>query len=134
MGERMRSSNSSRSFGNVGRLGTFLALGDFELDRVSFLQTFVAFGSDRTVVHKDVGSIVTTDESVAFGIVEPFDRTFQTFHVRPLRQASFSGASYRESRGLPSDFCEQLCGGGRGLSRSHITRETSYFRLFGPFW
>lgn len=43
-------------------------------------------------MHKDIWPGVTTDKPVAFGIVEPLDRTFQTFHVRPLRQALFLGS------------------------------------------
>jgi hypothetical protein len=34
-------------------------------------------------VNEHIRSIVATQEAVSFGIVEPFDGAFQTFHVRP---------------------------------------------------
>ena len=33
---------------------------------------------------ENIGSIVTTEEAVSLGVVEPLDGAFQTFHVRPL--------------------------------------------------
>ena len=82
----------SSTLRNVGGLGSFLTLGDFEFYLVAFLQAFVAFRSDRAVVHKDIGAICTPYEPVAFGVVEPLNRSFQTFHARPSFRTSFWGA------------------------------------------
>jgi hypothetical protein len=75
---------TSRGLGNIGRLRTLRALGYLELNLVAFLQALVTLGGDSTVVDKNVRSIFTSEETIAFGIVEPLDGTFQTFHVRPL--------------------------------------------------
>ena len=75
---------SSGAFADVRRLRSLLAVGDFELHRVAFLQALVAFRSDRAVVYKNVGTIRASDEPVAFCIIEPLYRAFQTFHVPPL--------------------------------------------------
>lgn len=83
-----RSGNTSRSFCDVRCLWAFLTLSYFKLHSVTFLQALVALGSNRAVMHKDIRSIFAADESVALGIIEPLDRTFQSFHVRPLRQSS----------------------------------------------
>jgi hypothetical protein len=65
-------------FGYVTGLGTFLALHDLKLYLVAFLQAFIAFGSDGAVVNKNVRAVVTTDEPEAFGIVKPFNCSFNT--------------------------------------------------------
>ena len=75
-----------RCFANVRCLRTFLPLADFEFDCVPLLQALVALRGNGAVMHKDIRPGIATDEPVAFGIVEPLDRTFQTFHVRPPRQ------------------------------------------------
>jgi hypothetical protein len=64
------------SFLDVGRLRTFLAFDDFEFDIVSFLETLVPLGGDGAVVNKNVGAIFSTDEPVAFWVIEPLYRTF----------------------------------------------------------
>lgn len=124
---------SSGCFANVGRLGTFLSLSNLELDGVSFLQALITFSRDRTVMHKDVGSIVTTDEAVAFGIVKPFHRTFQTFHVRPLRQASRLAVPNRDCRAcLP--ILRHIVRRGWGAVKDSGHKQRGYFRDFRPFW
>jgi hypothetical protein len=35
-------------------------------------------------VNKNIRSIVAAEEAVSFGVVEPLDSAFQTFHLRPL--------------------------------------------------
>ena len=64
-------------FAYLVSLWPFLALDDLKLDIVAFLQGLVALCRDGTVVNKNVGSIVTSNESEAFSVVEPFDFTFQ---------------------------------------------------------
>lgn len=55
------------------RLRAFLSLDNIELHLVAFLQTFVPIDLDGAVVHENVRSVVPSDESVPFRIVEPFD-------------------------------------------------------------
>ena len=45
------------SFHDVRSLGTLLALGDFELDLITFLQALVAFRGDGAVVHEHIRPI-----------------------------------------------------------------------------
>ena len=86
-----------RSFCNIRSLRTFGALGDLELNLIAFLQALVSFRRNRAVVHKDVSSIFAADKTVPLGIVEPLHRTFQAFHLRPLRARTLPVAS-RASR------------------------------------
>src|SRR5580658_580023 len=85
----------SGALGDVGGLRSLLSFGDFELHRVAFLQALVALGSDCAVMYKNVRAIRAPDEAVALCVIEPLDRTFQTFHVPPL--------SARPSVGEPKD-------------------------------
>src|ERR1700691_1534004 len=75
---------TSGAFPNVCRLWSLLSFGDFDLHRVTFLQAFVSLRSDGAVMYKNVGPIRAPDEPVAFCVIEPLDRAFQTFHVPPL--------------------------------------------------
>src|SRR4249920_1751030 len=56
---------------DVFRLGSLLALGDVELDLLSFLQAAVAAAGDRAEVHEHVRGALDRDEAVAFVAVEP---------------------------------------------------------------
>src|SRR5215472_3653720 len=69
----------------VCRLRAFLSLDNFEFHVIAFLKTLITFGGNRAVVHKNIRPFVAPDESVAFGVVKPFDRTFHAFHFRPPR-------------------------------------------------
>src|SRR5437660_5822230 len=40
-------------------------------------------------MHKHVGSILTSDKAIPFGIVEPLYCAFHTFHIRPLEHVLF---------------------------------------------
>lgn len=73
-----------RSFVYVGSLRSFLALDDLEFHRVTLLQALVSLGRDRAVVYENIRTAIPTYETVAFRIVKPLNRTFQTFHLRPL--------------------------------------------------
>jgi len=118
-----RSGNTSGSFCDVRGLRAFLSLSDFEFHSVTFLQALVAFGSNCAVMHKDIRSILTADESVTLGIIEPLDRTFQSFHVRPLRQSyPPSRRSQGEMKVVPAEFWAHCAAGGRGCQGgcSHI--------------
>ena len=45
------------SFHDVRSLGTLLALSDFELDLITFLQALIALRSDGAVVHEHIRPI-----------------------------------------------------------------------------
>src|SRR5580692_3719170 len=61
-------------------------------------------------MHKHVCPVIPADKSISFGIVEPLDRTFQTFHLRPLGHRTFLIQS------MPSDFLP-FSGYSKRLSR-----------------
>ena len=79
-----------RRLAYVCRLRSFLSLHDLELDGIAFLQAFIAFGRNCTVVNKHIGPIITPDKSVTLRVIEPLDGSFQSFHVRPPSTFSFS--------------------------------------------
>ena len=76
--------------GNICRLRAFWTLGYLKLYLVTFLQALIAFGRDGAVMHEHIGSSVTSDEAITFGVVEPFHRAFQTFHFAPPRARAWS--------------------------------------------
>ena len=47
---------------------------------IAFLQAFVPFACDCTVVNKDICATVSPDETVSLRVIEPFDGTLQTLH------------------------------------------------------
>src|SRR5208282_6137024 len=67
----------------VFRLGSLLALGDVELDLLSFLQAAVAAAGDRAEVHEHVRATLDRDEAVAFIAVEPLHSALR--HLDLLR-------------------------------------------------
>src|SRR6185312_11247908 len=62
------------------RLGTFLTVYDVELDFVAFFERFISVQLNRRVVDEYVRSVITPDESVALGVVEPLHLTFVLSH------------------------------------------------------
>ena len=78
----------SGGLGNVRCLRSFLTLSDFEFHWVTFLQALVSLGSNCAVVNKYVRAIRASDEPVSFGVIEPLDGSFQTFHVPPSFRTS----------------------------------------------
>src|SRR6266516_157626 len=56
---------------DVFGLGPLLALGDVELDLLSFFQAAVAAAGDRAEVHEHVRAALDCDEAIAFVAVEP---------------------------------------------------------------
>lgn len=65
---------------HIGRLRPLLSLGDFELYLITFLKAFIPLGCDGAVVNKNVGTIRTSDEPVAFCVIEPL---YRAFHLSP---------------------------------------------------
>ena len=65
---------------NCIRLGTFLAFYDVELDFVAFFERFVSIQLYRRVVDEYIRPVITSDESVALGVVEPLNLSFVLSH------------------------------------------------------
>src|SRR5256885_7461978 len=68
---RRRLGKASAGDLDVFRLGPLLALGDVELDLLSFLQAAVAITSDCAEMHEHVLAALDRDEAIAFVAVEP---------------------------------------------------------------
>ena len=64
-------------------LWPFLALNDVEFHFVAFFQGFIAVELNRRVMHENIWPVITSDESVALGIVEPLNLTFELSHRLP---------------------------------------------------
>ena len=79
-------------FSYVRRLRSFLALGDFELHRVAFLQALISLRTNRAVVNENVWPIRAPNEPVPLGVIEPLNGSFQSFHVPPFFCTSLLGA------------------------------------------
>jgi hypothetical protein len=62
-------------------LRAFLALNDLKFHLIAFLQAFVAFRGDGAVMDEHVGSVLVTDETKSFSVVEPFDLTANSCHL-----------------------------------------------------
>ncbi len=101
---------SLRSFGDVSGLRTLLSLGDLELYLITFLKTFVAFRSNRAVVHEDIGAIVPSDEAVALSIVKPFTVPFRRSTYAPSGTFSFAEAVPLQLRQLCCHWREAVKG------------------------
>ena len=65
-------------------LWTLLTLNDVEFDVIALFQGFVPIQLNRRVVDEYVGPVFTSDESVAFGVIEPLDFSFVLSHRPPL--------------------------------------------------
>src|SRR5271157_4130769 len=72
---------------DVFRLGSLLALGDVELDLLSFLQAAVAAAGDRAEVHEHVRAALDRDEAVAFVAVEPLHSALRHLDLLVVRAA-----------------------------------------------
>ena len=77
----------SGAFAYIGRLRSLLSFGDFELYLITFLQAFITLGRDGAIVNKNVGTVDTSDEPVAFCVIEPLYRAFHrsTYPLRTSR-------------------------------------------------
>jgi hypothetical protein len=69
----------------ISRLWPFLSFSNFKLHLITFLKTFVALGCDRAVMNKNIGTIPTADEPVAFCVIEPL---YCAFHLSPFFRPS----------------------------------------------
>ena len=64
-------------------LRPLLTLNDVEFDVVPFFERLVAFQLNRGVMDEYIGPVITSNESVALGVVEPFHLTFVLSHRLP---------------------------------------------------
>src|ERR1700691_5319480 len=62
------------------RLWAFLPFNNIELDLVAFFQRLVPIKLDCRVVDEYIRSVLTSDESVALGVVEPLNLSFVLSH------------------------------------------------------
>jgi len=66
-------------FGDIARLGAFLAFDNVKLDALPFGQGFESVTPDCREVHKNVRTVILLDEAKPLGIVKPLDCTFCHF-------------------------------------------------------
>jgi hypothetical protein len=77
------------------RLWAFLSLNDVKFYFVAFFQTFISIDLDGAVMNKNVRSIVSSDKSVPFGVVEPLDLSGVLRHeTYPSLKADSGWGSY----------------------------------------
>ena len=62
------------------RLRTLLPLDDIELHIIALFQSLVAIQLNCRVVDENIRPVITSDESVALGVVEPLDFAFVLSH------------------------------------------------------
>lgn len=62
----------------VGRLRPLRPFYDLELNGIALLQRTITVTRDRSVMDKNVGTVVTANESETFRVIEPLDLTLQT--------------------------------------------------------
>ena len=86
--------NGLRNFGDIAGLRTLLALDDFKLYLIAFLQAFVAFAADRAIVNEYIRPVVATDKAEAISIVEPLDHSSDTSHFSHLLAPLLNPASW----------------------------------------
>jgi hypothetical protein len=94
----IRTTVGSGSFADVSCLLTLRSLRNFKLYRVAFLKTFVSFRIDGTVVHEYIRAIITSNETIPLGVIEPLDGSFQSIHLKPPGTNSFAAEA------VPTDF------------------------------
>lgn len=61
-------------------LGSLLPLNNIKLDLVAFFEALVPVELNCAVMNENVGSILTTDETITFRVVEPLDLPFICRH------------------------------------------------------
>jgi hypothetical protein len=64
-------------------LRPLLTLNDVEFDVVPFFERLVAFQLNRGVMDEYIGPVITSNESVALGVIEPLHLTFVLSHRLP---------------------------------------------------
>ena len=64
---------------DVGSLGPFRTLYDFEFNGITLLKSAIAIADDRRVMNENVSAVLASNEAETLGIVEPLDLAL---HVR----------------------------------------------------
>jgi hypothetical protein len=72
----------------VGSLWSFGSLDNFKFHGIALLKGAVALAGNGGIVHEHIRAVISTDKSVAFGIVEPLDRSLHA-HVLLARFKCF---------------------------------------------
>ena len=62
-------------FNDVDCLEAFVSLGDFKLNHLAIVQGLEPVALNRRVMHKNVSSPLSFDETITFRVVEPLDPT-----------------------------------------------------------
>ena len=62
------------------RLGAFLTLDDVKFNVIALFQRFVSVQLDCGVMNEHIRPVFTSDESIALGVIEPLDLTFELGH------------------------------------------------------
>ena len=65
---------------NSVRLRTFLPLDDVEFHVIALFQSLVTIQLDCRVVNENIWPVITSDESVALGVIEPLHLAFELSH------------------------------------------------------
>jgi hypothetical protein len=95
---------------NRVRLGAFLPLDDVEFDVIALFQSFVAIQLDCRVVNENIWPVITSDESVALGVVKPLHLAFELSH-RVLPFLPLDGVDGRMVWGTPTlPTMTRICG------------------------
>src|SRR6202051_673413 len=93
---------------------------------------------------ENIGSIVTAEESVSLGVVEPLDGAFQTFHARPLFLHVLYGGPKDVRRsanrmhfgarrvGCKANVCQESRGAAAAVPRSATNVACSGASIFSP--
>jgi hypothetical protein len=79
-------------------LWAFASLDDVELYFIAFFKALISLALDGTVMDEDIGPTVAAQETVAFSVVEPLNRTFILCHfATPFSCVFTNGAPGSES-------------------------------------
>src|SRR4029077_2586025 len=102
----------------IGSLRTFRPLPNFKLDRLSFLQSAIAFANDSGIMNENIRTIIAPDEAVAFCIIEPLHLAFH-FLWSPRMQILKCrfGRAYFTRCSNEAALCDLESCLGTGLSR-----------------
>src|SRR5690348_6077290 len=83
---------------DVCGLGTLGALDDLKFDWISLLKGSIPVAHDGRVVYEYVRTVVTTDKSIPFGIIEPLYVSFHFAWPPEEHQTTRPGANPRPWR------------------------------------
>src|ERR1700755_1229190 len=94
------------------RLRTLLPLNDVEFHVIALFQSLVTIQLDCRVVNENIWPVITSDESVALGVVKPLHLAFVLSH-RVLPFLPLDGVDERMFWGTPTLWSMTLASGQR---------------------